>query len=495
MITDRQVRKLMKELNRGRSLSVASAKSGMDEKTARKYRRLGKVPSEVAGERGWRTREDPFEEVWDEVRARVTAHPGLQAKTLFQDLQRRNPGKYQDGQLRTLQRRLKQWRALEGPAKEVFFEQRHEPGELSQSDFTNMNGLGVRIGNQPFDHLLHHFVLTYSNWETGTVCFTESFESLSAGLQNAVWKLGGSTRAHRTDRMSAAVHQDIHPEVFTRRYQSLLDHYGMEGLRIQASRPNENGDVEQRHYRLKEAVDQALMLRGSRDFDSRQSYELFLEKLFTELNSGRRERVAEERKHLRSLPSRRLESCKRIDVRVKSGSTIRVDGNAYSVDSRLIGESVEVRVYADELQVWFAQRRLDTLPRLRGTGKHRIEYRHIIDWLVRKPGAFANYRYRDELFPTTRFRVAYDTLHRRFTTARASKDYLRILQHAAQLSETKVDAALGALVGAGELPTLKAVEAALMTDDAAPRDDVHIPEVELEAYDELLDGEEETVQC
>ena len=217
MITDRQVRKLMKELNRGRSLSVASAKSGMDEKTGRKYRRLGKVPSEVVGERGWRTRGDPFEEVWEELQARVTAHPGLQAKTLFQDLQRRNPGKYQDGQLRTLQRRLKQWRALEGPAKEVFFEQRHEPGELSQSDFTYMNGLGVRIANQPFDHLLHHFVLTYSNWETGTVCFTESFESLSAGLQNAVWKLGGSTRAHRTDRMSAAVHQDIHPEVFTRR--------------------------------------------------------------------------------------------------------------------------------------------------------------------------------------------------------------------------------------------------------------------------------------
>ena len=338
MITDRQVRKLMKELNRGRSLSVASAKSGMDEKTGRKYRRLGKVPSEVVGERGWRTRGDPFEEVWEELQARVTAHPGLQAKTLFQDLQRRNPGKYQDGQLRTLQRRLKQWRALEGPAKEVFLRaapraRRAEPIRLHVHE-----RLGVRIANQPFDHLLHHFVLTYSNWEDGYGVLHRELREPDAGLQNAVWKLGGSTRAHRTDRMSAAVHQDIHPEVFTRRYQSLLDHYGMEGLRIQASRPNENGDVEQRHYRLKQAVDQALMLRGSRNFDSRQSYELFLEKLFTELNSGRSERVAEERKRLQRLPVRRLESCKRIDVRVKSGSTIRVDGNAYSVDSRLIGE-------------------------------------------------------------------------------------------------------------------------------------------------------------
>ena len=308
MVTDCQVRKLMKLLNEEQTLSLASAKSGMDEKTARKYRGLGKLPSEVSKEHNWRTREDPFAKIWEEVRSKLDVNSGLQAKTLFKDLQRRHPGKYQDGQLRTLQRRVKQWRALEGPPKEVFFEQRHEPGELCQSDFTNMNKLGVRIQGQPFDHLLYHFVLTYSNWEWGTVCFSESFESLSVGFQSSVWKLGGVPNAHRTDRLSAAVHQEINPEVFTQRYQSLLAHYGVEGRRIQAAKPNENGDVEQRHYRLKEAVDQTLMLRGSRDFESREDYKKFLERLFDELNSGRRERVQEELKRLRRLPERRLES-------------------------------------------------------------------------------------------------------------------------------------------------------------------------------------------
>ena len=167
MVTDCQVRKLMKLLNEEQTLSLASAKSGMDEKTARKYRCLGKLPSEVSKKHSWRTREDSFAEIWEEVRSKLDVNSGLQAKTLFKDLQRRHPGQYQDGQLRTLQRRVKQWRALEGPPKEVFFEQRHEPGELCQSDFTNMNKLGVWIQGQPFDHLIYHFVMTYSNWEVG----------------------------------------------------------------------------------------------------------------------------------------------------------------------------------------------------------------------------------------------------------------------------------------------------------------------------------------
>ena len=324
------------------------------------------------------------------------------------------------------------------------------------------------------------------------------------GFQSAVWKLGGVPKDHRTDRLSAAVHKEIHPEVFTQRYESLLAHYGVEGRRIQVSKPNENGDVEQRHYRLKEAVDQTLMLRGSRDFESREDYEKFLEKLFDELNStrylpfrpGRRERVQEELKRLRRLPERRLESCKRVSVGVKrSSSTIRVDGNTYSVDSRLIGEDVEVRVHADELQVWYAQGQVDTLPRLRGSRKHRIQYRHIIDWLIRKPGAFENYRYREELFPTTRFRMAYDQLRQHFTSSRASKDYLQILQYAARLSESAVNTVLGQLLRSGELPTLGAVEVLLQLSETPPLEDVHIDEVELTAYDHLLDGEQEVVQC
>ena len=374
----------------------------------------------------------------------------------------------------------------------MFFEQRYEPGALGQSDFTHMGGLEVTIQGEAFDHLVYHFVLPYSNWEWGTVCFAESFESLSAGVQTALWHLGGAPHAHRTDRLSAAIHQEIHPEVFTRRYHGLLDHYRMEGQRTQASHPHENGDIEQRHHRLKEALEQALLLRGSRDFAARAAYETFLAATFTMLNAGRRARLAAERPPLRRLPARRLDAWKRVDVRVTGGSLIRVEGHRYSVDSRLIGERVEVRLFADTLQVWYAQRHVETLPRLRGTRQARIQYRHIIDWLVRKPGAFEHYRYRDELFPTTQFRRAYDRLRETVTRARASRTYVEILQLAAAESETAVDAALDHLLRADVVLTCDAV-AAFLTPRAPAPADVPIAPVALTVYDELLETTTEEV--
>jgi hypothetical protein len=103
------------------------------------------------------------------VEEQLTLNPGLEAKTVFDWLQREYPGRFADGQLRTLQRHIKRWRALHGPAREVFFAQVHEPGRLCASDFTHATGLGITIGGQPFPHLIYHFVLTYSNWEAGTV--------------------------------------------------------------------------------------------------------------------------------------------------------------------------------------------------------------------------------------------------------------------------------------------------------------------------------------
>jgi len=483
----------MKLIESERTLATAAAKAGMDEKTARKYRRLGRLPSEVKVEHTWRTREDPFVEVWGEVKEKLEINPGLEAKTLFEDLQRRYPGRFADGQLRTLQRRVKAWRALEGPAKEVFFPQVHKPGHLCQSDFTYMKSVGVTIQGQPFDHLIYHFVLTYSNWETGTICFSESFESLSEGLQNALWELGGVPRVHRTDRLVAAVRKPDRPEEFTRRYVALLDHYGLEGGKTQAASPHEIGDVEQGHYRFKKALDQALMLRGSRDFVSRDEYAGFVSKLFAQLNAGRRDRLAEELKVLRRLPERRLESCKRLRLRVGPSSTIRVNHNVYSVDSRLIGESVEVRLYVEHLEVWYAQKCVETIPRLRGEGKHRIQYRHIIDWLVRKPGAFENYRYRQDLFPTHRFRMAYDHL-RQSQPARAVKQYLSILHLAARQSETAVDDALRALIDQEQSITLEAIEAMVRSDEQMPSvTEVAIPKVDLAAYDALLDLREAAI--
>ncbi len=442
MVTDQQVRRLFKLVQTEKNFGIAAMKAGMHEKTARKYRKLGKLPSELKRPHTWRTRKDPFEDVWHEVKSMLEINPGLEAKTIFEDLQRRNPGRFADGQLRTLQRHIKIWRALEGLPKEVFFTQVHKPGQLGQSDFTHMNSLGITIGGQVFDHLIYHFVLTYSNWETGTICFSESFESLSEGLQNALWQLGGVPEKHRTDCLTTAVNKTSHPEVFTRRYQDLLDHYDIEGCKTNPDSPHENGDVEQRHYRFKKAVEQALFLGGSSAIPDRCDHEQFLNKLFEQLNAGRRERFLQEPAALRQLPERRIESCKKITMKVGPSSTIRVNHNAYSVDSRLIGERIKVRLHMDRLEIWYGQKRVDTFPRLRGEGKHTINYRHIIDSLVRKPGAFEDYRYRDDLFPTSRFRMAYDSLKKRHALRVAAKQYLNILYLAARESETAVDDAL-----------------------------------------------------
>lgn len=486
MVTNQQVRRLFSFMQADTTLTLAAAKAGMDEKTARKYLRLGKLPTQTKKEHTWRTREDPFKDVWEELRAKLEVNPGLEAKTLFQDLQRRYPDRFQDGQLRTLQRRLKRWRALEGPPKEVFFPQEHRPGELCESDFTHMNALCVTVCGQRFEHLIYHFVLTYSNWETGMICFSESFESLSAGLQRALWELGGIPKAHRTDRLSAAVHKDLNPDVFTERYSALLRHYGLQGQKTQAASPHENGDVEQRHYRFKRALDQALMLRGSRDFEDRAGYEAFLGKLFTQLNAGRADRLQEERAVLSSLPSQHLDTAKRLRVKVRCSSTICVAKNVYSVDSRLVGEIVEVRLYAEHLEIFYAQQQVDTLPRLRGEGRQRIEYRHVIDWLVRKPGAFEHYRYRQDLFPTHRFRVAYDQLKGRLN-GRSSKEYLRILLAAARENEAAVDEALRQLIETGQAISAERVEERIATGTelSQPREIV-IDEVELQDYDALL---------
>lgn len=468
----------------GTNLRQAALRTGMDEKTARKYGKAGLVPSQSRKAHGWRTRTDPFAEVWQEVEGQLEGAPGLEAKTVFEELQRRDPGKYEEGQLRTLQRRIKGWRAVKGPSKQVFFEQRHEPGQLSASDFTHMSELEVRIAGSRFEHLVYHFVLTYSNWESVRVCFSESFESLSEGLQHALWGLGGVPVAHRTDCLTTAVQQS---GSFTQRYQALLAHYGLRGQKTQPGKAHENGDVEQSHHRYKKAVDQALLLRGSRDFASRQEYEDFLQGLVEQRNGGRQARLAEERAHLRALPERRLEALKVVRVRVTRGSTIHVQHNLYSVPSRLIGEWVEVRVYAEHLEVWYGQQRLEWVPRLRGESKHAIQYRHMIDWLVRKPGAFEQYRYRDALFPSVRFRQAYDQLREHHAAAVASRHYLKILEMAARDSESGTDEALRHLLDCGQPISAEAVERLLKLGfRPAPVTEVEIVPVDLGQYDCLL---------
>jgi Mu transposase, C-terminal domain len=491
IVTDRQVRRLHALLKSGKPLSVAAMRTDMDRKTARKYCDQARLPSERGTwPRNWRTRQDPFADVWEEVAEQLEASPGLQAKTLFEWLQRRYPGRFQDGQLRTLQRRVRQWEAISGPPKEVFFAQTHHPGRLGASDFTHMTSLGVTIGGQPFDHMVYHFVLTYSNWETASICFSESFESLSEGLQQALWELGGVPQRHRTDRMSLAVNNASSTKEFTARYQALMDHYGLEMEKINARQAHENGDVEQSHNRFKAAVDQALLLRGRRDFVDRAAYARFLRDILDQRNAGRQSRLAEERAVIRRLPGAPLESYKRARVRVHAGSTIHVDRNTYSIDSRLIGERVDVRLYAEELEVWFAGKVVERIPRLRGQGKHRINYRHVIDWLVRKPGAFEGYRYREDLFPTSRFRMAYDAL-RATAPSQAVRQYLQILELAARENEAMVDSALQALLEEEQAPSVQAVRDWIRCRETArPDTEVLVEATDLSWFDMLFEYKE-----
>jgi hypothetical protein len=488
MVTDQQVRRLFLLDSQGLPKQLAAAKAGLDPKTARKYRRRQRLPSEACSmDRSWRTRPDAFAAVWDDIVAMLQLNAGLEAKTLFRDLQRRFPGRFADGQLRVFQRRVKAWRAQHGPAKEVFFDQVHHPGRLCASDFTHCGDLAVTIGGLPFDHLVYHFVLTYSNWEDGSICFSESYESLAEGLQNALWRLGGVPQIHRTDRLSAAIPPGQNDE-FTQRYQALLRHYGLDAQAINVRQAHENGDCEQSHHRFKRALGQALMLRGSRDFASRDDYAAFLRGLFTQLNSNRQQRLAEELPRLKTLPATRLESARRWQVRVDRGSTIHIQGNSYSVPARLIGEWVEVRLGADQVEVYYAQQRVQQMPRLRGKGKHRIDYRHVIDWLVRKPRAFADYRYQADLFPSSTFRRAYDRLLEQLPR-RAAKEYLGVLHLAARQGEAGVEAVLVDLLTRQQPLSAAAVEAELRAAGrpAAVADAV-VGAVDLSVYDGLLEG-------
>lgn len=473
--------------NSEKNQEIAASKAGMDPKTARRYLAANRLPSELAKERRWRTRADPFSEVWGQVRQQIEESPGLEAKTLFEWLQREYPGRFSDGQIRTLQRRIKFWRATEGPAQEVYFGQKHEPGKLCASDFTHMTELGITIQGQTLAHLVYHFVLTYSNWEAGTICYSESLESLTEGWQNAVWELGALPARHRTDSLSSAVNNMSNLEEFNRRYKAVMNYYGVKPEHTNPASGNENGDVEQSHHRFKRAVDQALMLRGSRDFGSVEEYAQFLKNLMVQRNAGRRERLAEELKVMRELPARRMESAKRERVKVDSGSLIHVDRNAYSVNSRLIGEKVEARVYLDHIEVWYGEQKVEALPRLRGRAKHRVDYRHIIEWLVRKPGAFENYRYKEDLFPSSRFRMAYDALQES-APSQAVKEYLKILKLAAEEGETPVDEALRELLErkAEAAITLESIgEVLRRLDTIAPVTEVEVAAVNLASFDEL----------
>jgi hypothetical protein len=376
---------------------------------------------------------------------------------------------------------------LYGPEQDVIFEQHHIPGERGQSDFTHMEDLGVTIAGQPFAHMVFHFVLTYSNVEAVHICFSESFEALAEGLERCLWQIGGVPKLHRTDHLSAAVRHagKEGAEDWTQRYQALMAHYGMQPTWNSTGVAHENGDVEQSHHRFKEAVDQALRVRASRDFVSRAAYDRFLHDLVRTRNLKRTTRFSEEQGTLRPLPAAPLSACQEVRVTVSRFSTIHIKGNVYSVPSRLIGTSVMIRLRAETVEGFVGSSLAFKLPRLIGKQQHRIDYHHIIWSLVRKPGAFAAYRYRDDLFPTTTFRLAYDRLVEE-GAKRADQEYVRILHLAATTCETEVETALALLLETRTPPTFDAVRDLVHLPSPSAIPLIQAPPLDLSTYDQLI---------
>lgn len=487
MKKDGEIKLLLEERRKGASQKLAAARTGMSERTARKYEQAGRLPSQMKQPRQHRTRQNPFAGDWSWVESQLQRDPALQTKTLFALLCQAFPGRYQEGQLRTLQRHVQAWRVHQGPEQEVMFPQEHVPGRMAQSDFSSMNALQITIAGTPFPHLVFHMVLTYSNVEAIRVCFSESFEALAEGVEAALWQIGGVPEWHRTDNLSAAV-RDLDREglhEFTQHYRGLLAHYGMKPSANTAGCANQNGDVEQSHHRFKNAVDQALRVRGSRDFPDRAMYERFLDELVRVRNLTRSERFATELAALKPLPAAPLDFTREMTVRVSRFSLVRVLNNHYSVPSRLIGVALKVRIRAETLELYHGTVLVVTLPRLVGRNQRRIDYRHLIWSLVRKPGAFANYCYREELFPTTSFRRAYDSLLAARPT-QADREYLRLLHLAASTSEANVELAIRLCLDAEQLPTFETVRELACEPVGIEAPAVSRPAIDLSPYDQLI---------
>lgn len=461
------------------------------------------MPSELKTRRQWRTRQDPFEEVWPQLKEWLTVAPELEAKTLFEFLQERHPGRFQDGQLRTLQRRIADWRILEGPDKEVFFGQDHRPGERFQLDFCSGDALKVTINGEPFEHLLCQVVLPYSNWQHATSCRSESTLAIRQGLQQAVRKLGHVAKWVQTDNSSAATHRPGQEEELPERddgmklrrpfnpnYEHLIEHLGMRPRTIAVGKSEQNGDVEALNRRLRSRLHQYLEIRGSRDFESREAYDTWRGRVLDKANEYRHLKVREELRVMNPLRVRLLPEYNEEKVRVLTTSTISIDRNTYSVPSRLIRSMLTVHLYEDHLKVFCKGQLQFIVERLTGRGNARIDYRHIIHSLVRKPGAFARYRYREQLFPSLVFRRAYDALCERMVAYKADVSYLSILKLAAETMQCEVEAALELLLEAG---------APFGVDTVRELVGVHAPtvpqlaplNVNLGDYDSLLDHRKE----
>lgn len=445
--------------------------------------------------RDWRSTEDPLAEVWEtELEPMLKACPQLQPKTLYEELLERYPGDKYAKVLRTLQRRVRAWKALHGEAKTVMFELRHEPGMMGLSDFTELKGVEITIAGQPFEHLIYHYRLAYSGWQYAQIIQGgESFIALSEGLQNALFACGGVPKQHRTDSLSAAYRNmgGVRNKPLTRLYDDLCHHYRMQPTRNNTGIAHENGAIESPHGHLKNRIKQALLLRGSCDFDSIAEYQALINRAIAKLNELHTAKIEEEKQFLQPLPKYRVPDYEVLTATVSCRSTIDVRCVLYTVPARLIGRQLELHLYHDRIVGYLNRHSVVELPRIRVTDKAKrrarsINYRHVAEGLRRKPRAFLYCTWQQELLPNDIWRELWSQLKTQFDLDSAAMLIVEALYIAAMQDkeaavatylQTQLDTASLTLVGLRQ-------QFQLLSDPHLPN--LTVPHQDLTNYDQLL---------
>lgn len=503
-ITSKQVEIYMKARKEVKTQVVSAAKAGISERSGRMIEKSGGALSSPKP-RSWRTRKDPFEPVWSEVlEPMLGKEPELSALTLLEFIQDKySPEQYPDKLLRTLQRRVLNWRHVKGPEQEVIFNQEHIPGLMGLSDFTELKGIKVTIKQKPFKHLIYHFRLACSKWSyMEVVQGGESFTALSQGLQHALWSLGGVPLEHRTDSLSAAF-KNLNGQAkddMTQKYEELCIHYQMKPTRNNKGVSHENGAIESAHGHLKRRIKQAFLLRGSYDFESIESYQSWLSEVVKSHNRRNAKKIDLEKMSLQPLPVNKMADYTILPVKVSRSSTIQVRTSLYSVPSRLIGSNLQVHLYQDRLECYLSGQKVAELVRVYGIGKLRrarnIDYRHVIDSLVKKPMAFFHSQLRNELLPNEDYRQIWRYLSTTLSSRDASKIMVGLLNVAAKYScEHSLSEMVLNAIEQGEEINLEKIKRHFIPETTHPVPKTNTIQHRLDIYNQLIQPENHYAFC
>lgn len=493
MVNQQQYRRLLSQYAKGRNMSQSALAAGIDRKTARKYIRSNQSPDELHRPSRRSHRPDPLIAIWPQARQMLGDSAGLEAKALFEYFLAKPESGLEARHLRTFQRRVSRWRATEGPEKEVYFPRKHTPGESMELDWTHADNLRVTIQGIPLKHMFCHCVLSYSNWQWARRCQSESFLSLVSGLQAAFGKLGRKPKYLGTDHSSAATHEiggTSHLRSFNPDYLDLCEHYDLLPVTINIGCPHEHGDVESLNGHFKRQLEQHLLLRGSRDFECEAEYDRFVERVLELSNKRRSQRLAEELAGMGPLPPSRLEECQQIQCWVGPHSTIRVKKVAYSVPSRLIGQNLRVQIHESQLKVFLGADLVQEMPRARGDHGGVIDFRHVVGPMLRKPGAFARYKFREQLYPSVEYRAAYDRLVADHGSHGGTVEYLQLLRLAAERSPQELEPGIRERMSREGKWWVSDIRKQVVPQARAEVEEIAL-EPELRSYDALLGREEE----